>query len=754
MSTGVAVAELSRLLHRPRRGGRQHRVAQVLLGRGLAQLHGNRFGDADADLRAAERLFAVDGRSGSAAVCLHNRGLVALRSGDLPQALRLFTRAVADGLDLDASPEARADRAEALAAAGLRTEARTEMEFAAARLTDLGRDFRAAETRLALADCALRDGDAEGALAAARAARRVLHGRCHPAWSALAVATEWRAKLAAGHRSRYALGSARKAAAACAAHGWASTATELWLAAGIVAKRHDMPVMARKLLGQAASCREAEVAPAPQRVLGWLAEAVLAEQDGHGHRVFEACDHGLRLVEEHAAAMPAFDLRVHAFGLAGELAETAIGAALRTADPELVLRWSERYRAGALHRRDLPPPEEPGLSAALEELRAAVAEMRTGRLHAHAARVAVLEDRVRDQAMLADGTAGGVGPSCGLDDIRRESAGAVLVSYFVHDGVLRSVSLVDGELRTAAHGSEDAVGADVDRLRWCLGRQAARTHSPVAAAFAEGARHAAEGLERQLLAPVLPELRRGRALVIVPTGRLHALPWAALPGCRGRSVTVAPSLRCWLRAAEEARSGARSRRQVWVAGPGLEHAGREARTLRAMSGGELLTGGNATAERVLGAMDGARIVHIAAHGWFRDDRPLLSCLDLFDGPLYGYDLDRLRRGPTTVVLSACEGGRSAVGRGDELRGLAAALLGRGTATVIASIVPVPDERTAEVMVSLHSALRENLAPAEALARAQARHGESGFICLGYGGGYGEGGDGLTEAAVSAACATG
>ena len=236
-----------------------------------------------------------------------------------------------------------------------------------------------------------------------------------------------------------------------------------------------------------------------------------------------------------------------------------------------------------------------------------------------------------------------------------------------------------------------------------------------------------------MLGPVLPALAQERPLIVVPTGSLHALPWSALPACRGRSVTVAPSIRCWLRGAADLRDGAERDRHVWVAGPGLQHAEREVRVLHDIAGGTLLTGGSATTERVTSTLDGAAVVHIAAHGRFRGDQPLLSCLDLADGPLYGYDLDRLRHGPTTVVLSACEVGQSAISGCDQLSGLAAALLGRGTATVIASVIPVPDDRTAAVMVSLHAALRRGLPPATALAEAQAEHGESGFVCLGYGG---------------------
>ena len=116
---------------------------------------------------------------------------------------------------------------------------------------------------------------------------------------------------------------------------------------------------------------------------------------------------------------------------------------------------------------------------------------------------------------------------------------------------------------------------------------------------------------------------------------------------------------------------------------------------------------------------------------FRSDQPLFSALELADGPLYVHDLDRLRRGPRLLVLSACEAGLSGVRPGDELMGLTAALLGCGTATLIASVVPVPDDRTAAVMTALHSGLRAGLAPSAALAAAQADDGQQlGFVCFG------------------------
>lgn len=731
-----AVVELTTALQHLHGIGDRHWMANALLGRGLSHFYMNQLDEAESDLFAAERVFAEDGWVARAAACRHNRGCVAFRSGDLTRALRLFQDARSMGLDADSNPEVLVDRAEALDAAGLCKEARAEMWRAATKLETRGRAVRLAETRLALAGCALRDGDLTAAIEAALEARRLFRGQHRPAWAALAAATVWRAKLRAGHRSRYAFAAARRAATVCASYGWTAAAAELWLTAGRVAQRSGMHRTARKLLELAARSKEEPSATAPQRVVGWVGAAWLAEQAGDRRKVFEACRNGLRTIEDYAAAIAAFELRVQAFGLAGDLTETAMAAALQTGDPSLILHWTERSRASALNRRALQPPSDPDLRAALVRLRAAAADMRDSQGRPPRERleqVAELEHGVRHRAILVDGEAGSVQAPCDIADVRSELDSSVLVSLFVHEGHIYAISIVDGDIRLSALDRESAAVAMGERLRHFLTRQAQGGPARLETVFADGAREAAEYLERNLLAPVLPELTPGRPLVVVPTGGLHTVPWAELPSCQGRSVTVAPSLRCWLRAAADARRQHSGNEEVWVAGPGLEHGEREVHALHEVSGGHLLVGAEATAEQVMTTLDGARTAHIAAHGHFRDDQPLLSCLDLSDGPLYGYDLDRLHQGPTTVVLSACEVGRSAVSRGDELIGLTAALLGRGTATVIASVVPVPDERTAEVMVSLHDLLRRSVPPAEALARAQAQHGESGFICLGYGG---------------------
>src|ERR671937_2075767 len=60
----------------------------------------------------------------------------------------------------------------------------------------------------------------------------------------------------------------------------------------------------------------------------------------------------------------------------------------------------------------------------------------------------------------------------------------------------------------------------------------------------------------------------------------------------------------------------------------------------------VLAGRSATTARVLAAIDGAGLAHIAAHGEFRADSPMFSSLRLADGPMTVHDVERLRRAPT------------------------------------------------------------------------------------------------------------
>jgi CHAT domain-containing protein len=178
---------------------------------------------------------------------------------------------------------------------------------------------------------------------------------------------------------------------------------------------------------------------------------------------------------------------------------------------------------------------------------------------------------------------------------------------------------------------------------------------------------------------------------------------------------------------------------VLVGGPRLTTGDAEIQHLAARyPDAVVLAGGDATAERVLAAMDGAWLVHIAAHGTFRADSPLFSAIELDDGPLTVYDLERLKRAPYRVVLSSCSSAARAAVGADELLGLVSALISLGSAGVLASVVPVSDPATVPLMLALHDHLRTGPGLAEALMLARravsddpvARATADSFVALG------------------------
>ena len=118
---------------------------------------------------------------------------------------------------------------------------------------------------------------------------------------------------------------------------------------------------------------------------------------------------------------------------------------------------------------------------------------------------------------------------------------------------------------------------------------------------------------------------------------------------------MAPSAGAWLRAHSPPR---RAARHVTLArGPGLVTEGAEVPLIAGLYDDVTVLGGaEATAGRVLSALDGAWLGHIAAHGSFRADSPMFSSLRMHDGPLTVYDFEQLDRAPYRLVLSSCDSG--------------------------------------------------------------------------------------------------
>jgi tetratricopeptide (TPR) repeat protein len=717
----------------------------------LAALHNNRgqillrkgalAAAEDASWRAVA-LFRELGQQRDASKAVHNAGLLAARRGDIIGALNAFDEAdraqaaegIVDGIGL-------LDRSEALLTARLLVEARDSVDRSLPALERGELTGYVAVAQLVRAQIALLDDRPaearELAEMSSAAFARQRRGNYRAAAAAIAVRAAW----ASGDRTPELLGTAGRLAARLEAAGWSLAALDSRLVAGQIALALGRGRTARAHLGPLAARRQDDPADVRSRV--FHARALLALAAGDRRRADIALRAGMAAVERHREAMGGTELRANASAHAADLARLGIELALADRAPERVLRWAERWRAGVLALRPVRPPDEEQLAGALAELRQAA--------HAQGEATGRELDRLRRQQAMLERTVTRLarhssvsrryqpGPPSGVD-IRRSLGEEALVEFVTSAGQLHAVVLTAGRQTLHALGPAAEVEKSAMVLRFWLRRLVHRFGNEAGLDRAERqAGSEASHLDGLLVAP-LAERLGDRPLVIVPTTVLHALPWALLPTLAGRPVTVAPSAAWWQRAARvETAWPAGPGRVLLAAGPELPEGEAEVLDLAGeYDAAECLSGPHATVGAVGKALDGVDLAHIAAHGTFRADQPLLSSLRLADGPITVYDLERLKRTPRVMVLAACDAGVAAVRPGDELMGLAAALLAQGTVALVAPLFPVQDAATRPTMLALHRALRAGAAPAAALAAATApangpdRFTAAAFVCLGAG----------------------
>ena len=675
--------------------------ARALNNRGIDRAFLGDLQGARADLERAAGLFDELGQALSTADTLHNLGWVAGRAGDVPGALTLLDRA-AEAFQSGDVPRAdlEGDRCEILLGAGLLDEARTA---AARAVRELGRS----RLPVALADARLRHaailaacGDFAAAAEEARAAERAFRRQGRARFAALA---RFESARAAGNAA-----ALRRAVVALDAAGWRDVADD-----------------ARIVLARTVPCPDVSVRPGPtlrERLRVREARSLAAAARGDVTAALREARAGLRLLAAGRALLGAADLRAGVARSGEHLAALGLRLALAHRSPAVAFAWAEETRARALDLPPVRPPDDAELARAVANARRLAAAANEAALDGEDARPlrraqAGAEDAVRRRLRHLRGEAA---PVTHLD--RSLIGDRVLVEYAVSDDLLVALVVVGGRVHRHDLGPIATVTREIAALRFALDRVAIGAGSERALATARAGRdHAAGVLDAMLVVPLGVA---GRELVIVPTGGLHALAWSVLPSLAGRTFAVAPSAAVWMRAAAIAD---RPGHDVVLAGPGLRAAEAEVADLAAATPGTRLLV-EPTAEEALAALDGARLAHVAAHGEFRADNPLFSCLHLADGPLTAYDLQRLRRPPLVLVLSSCESGLTGVAAGDELLGLAAVLLASGTRAVIASTALVPDHETRDLMLRLHAALADGASPAAALARA----GHATFVCIGAG----------------------
>jgi tetratricopeptide (TPR) repeat protein len=738
-----------------RRHGDPVWVEKLLLNRAVIYGYRQEFTAADNDLREAEQLCDRYDLPLQLGYVHQNLGWVSGLRGDVPAALHYFEQAE-QRLREHGVPVAEllADRAELLLSVRLLAEARQAAGAAVRELEQQRRHLTLPEARLLLAQANLLDGQAGPALEQARAAAREFSQQGRLRWAALARFTVLRAQVAAapGAGPGPSVGAVERAADELSAAGWARLALQARLLAGQLALSRGWPSRAEAQFTAAA--RHRSHGPALQRAQAWHAEAQRRWVAGDQRGATTAARTALRVFDEHWTGLGATDLRAHASGHRADVATFGLRMAFTSGRSTAVLEWAEQGRASHLMRRPVRPPADPELAAALSDLRATVSDIFRARgagdsTAVLARRQLTLERWIRDYhrrlpAEAELGRSRTPRPSL-VRSLTTALGPAALLEFIVLDGTLHVVTVADGRIGRHTLGPAKRVYELIDRLRFALHRLG--RHQP-AAASKTAARmllaDAARRLDQLLLGPVAATTG-DRPLVVVPTGALQSLPWSILPSCAGRPVTVTPSAALWLGGGTSA-----GRDQppgpavpagpvVVAAGPGLPGAEREAAAVAALHRVTPRQGLAATVDAVAAALDGAGVVHLAAHGRVHPSNPLFTSLTFADGPLTVYDVERLRQPPQVVVLAACDVGRSAVQAGDELIGLSATFLALGTSQVVASVIPVPDAETVPLMVAFHRRLAAGTPTVPALAAAQAELGAgapgamaaaAGFVSIG------------------------
>jgi len=215
----------------------------------------------------------------------------------------------------------------------------------------------------------------------------------------------------------------------------------------------------------------------------------------------------------------------------------------------------------------------------------------------------------------------------------------------------------------------------------------------------------------------------GKHLLVVPHGILHSLPFHALFDGQqylidAFSVSYAPSATVFGLCQARSSNLSRSALVLGVPDSAAPSVLDEAHAVSAaIPGAELFVGKSATAGVLQEKGQQSRFIHIATHGYFRQDDPMFSGIRLGDGILSLYDLYQLRLPAELITLSGCATGLSVVANGDELLGLIRGLIYAGAQSALLTLWDVHDHSTTQFMSAFYGHLSTLEDKAAALRQA-------------------------------------
>jgi hypothetical protein len=718
-------------------------VCRVLLNRSTAGMSLGRIAGVKDDLTRCAALARAAGLDLLAAKASHNLAYLLLLEGDLPRAMREMD-AVAPVLVAESPASAAVyyvDRAQVMLAAGLFGEADEDLARAAALAAAARHSHNQAEAELVRARVALLEERWDDARRLAGRAHRRFARRGATGWALLAAHA--RVAAAAGRGERAAAGDAADLAILLDKAGLDDEARRARLTAVLTSLRN----------GDAGDADQATLRlhrddPIATRLQARTARAGLAQARGDGAAADRERRAALVDLHRYQASFGSLDLQTSVAGHGRRLADEGLARALAGGRPATVFQWAQRARALSARLPPVLPPADPDAAALLEELRHARAEMRADgpadpRLRARCAR---LEQQIRRRSWYAPGpgTVTAPEPLSRLRDALAPDGGS-FVAHLLSGGRLYALVLSADRAVVRPLGTAAPALEAQERLRHDLDALAIDALPVALRATVRGsARSALRRLEALVWQPIRDVVSAGPVL-LAPSAGLATVPWPLLPALRGCPVAVVASMSAWLAARDRTggSAGAGGDRVrlpaapsvALAAGPAVARASAEIAAVAAVWSAAPSTVVT-TAGAVRAAAGAADLLHVAAHGRHEPDNPLLSHLDLADGPLFGYELERLARMPRHIVLSACELGLVRARPGDETLGMTAALLHAGAGSVVAGVARVGDAAAHRVAVAHHAGLRAGRPPAEALAGALAavdpEEDPPALVCFGAG----------------------
>jgi CHAT domain-containing protein len=301
---------------------------------------------------------------------------------------------------------------------------------------------------------------------------------------------------------------------------------------------------------------------------------------------------------------------------------------------------------------------------------------------------------------------------------------SALLEYFALEEQIFAVVVTVDFLKILPLAASTVVARRLRLLQFQLSKF--RLNSEYVASFHQALLGAAQvhlrGLYDDLIGP-LEGLLKVRDLVIVPFGPLHSLPFHAL--FDGKAYLIEKFGICYGPSASIFAHGCGTRPNC--GGPSLILGVNDERTpfieeeVKAVASvlpkARVLFGSDATEEALRNFGQRSRMIHIASHGYFRQDNPMFSSIKLADSYLTLYDLYHMDLPADLLTLSGCVTGLNVVDGGDELLGLTRGLLYAGARSLLLSLWEVDDRSTSDLMKEFYGGLTRGYRKADALRGA-------------------------------------